>query len=165
MSANEQVNLPSGMIIERTFKADVRQLWELWTTKDGFESWWGSEGSRVEVHTIEARQGGALHYHMIAIVPEDLAARERLGLAPASSVRARFSEFNPYRRLVLSHIIDFVPGIKPYEQHIAVDFSPSRDGVRMVTTIEPMHNEEFTQTSISVFAGQLKRLEERFEKP
>jgi hypothetical protein len=46
---------------------------------------------------------------------------------------------------------------------IAVDFFPAGDTVRMVTTIEPMHNEEFTQTSIRVFTGQLEMLERRFQ--
>jgi hypothetical protein len=32
------------------------ELWKLWTTKDGFESWWGPEGFRADVHTIEARE-------------------------------------------------------------------------------------------------------------
>ena len=27
------------------FKATLEEVWELWTTKDGIESWWGPEGS------------------------------------------------------------------------------------------------------------------------
>jgi uncharacterized protein YndB with AHSA1/START domain len=153
------------MVIERSYRTRVEELWALWTTKEGFESWWGSEGSRVEVHTIEAREGGALHYDMIAVEPADLAARSHLALPPSSSVHARFQEFTPYRRLVLAHVVDFVPGVKPYEQAIAVEFFPAGDMVRMLTTIEAMHNEEFTQTSIRVYTGQLKRLEARFQGP
>ena len=74
----------SSTVIERTYRTRVEELWELWTTKEGFESWWGSEGSRVEVHTLEAREGGSLHYDMIAVVPEDIATRSRLGLPPSS---------------------------------------------------------------------------------
>lgn len=152
----------SSTVIERTYRAGVEELWGLWTTKAGFESWWGSEGSRVEVHTLEAREGGTLHYEMIAVAPADIATRTQMDLPPSSSVRARFTEFRPYQRLILTHVIDFVPRVKPYEQTIAVDFFPAGDTVRMVTTIEPMHNEEFTRTSIRVFTGQLKRLEGRF---
>src|SRR5580698_182495 len=114
----------SSTVIERTYRTRVEELWELWTTKEGFESWWGSEGSRVEVHTMEAREGGALHYDMIAVVPADITTRNELGLPPSSSVRARFTEFRPYQRLILTHVIDFVAGLKPYEQRIAVDFFP-----------------------------------------
>jgi uncharacterized protein YndB with AHSA1/START domain len=155
----------SSTVIERTYRTRVEELWALWTTKEGFESWWGSEGSRVEVRTLEARKGGALHYDMIAVVPADIAARSQLGLPPSSSVRARFTEFRPYKRLILAHVIDFVPGLKPYEQMIAVDFFPAGDTVRMVTTIEQMHNEEFTQTAIRIFTSQLKTLEGRFQGP
>jgi hypothetical protein len=56
----------------------------------------------------------------------------------------------------------FVAGLKPYEQTISVDFIAAGDGVRMVTTIEPMHSAEFTQTSIKVFTNQLNILEGRF---
>lgn len=164
MSTQKGSTSRSSTVIERTYRTRAEELWELWTTKEGFESWWGCEGSRVRVHTIEAREGGMLHYDMIAVAPADIATRSQLGLSPSSSVRARFTEFRPYQRLILAHVIDFVPGVRTYEQTIAVDFFPAGDTVRMVTTIEPMHNEEFTQTSISVFTSQLKMLEERFQE-
>lgn len=117
------------------------------------------------MHTIEAREGGTLHYEMIAQAAADVAKRNQMGLAPSSAVRARFTQFRPYQRLTLTHVMDFVPGVRPYEQAIAVDFLPAGDMVRMVTTIEPLHDEEFTRTSIRVFTGQLKMLEERFRRP
>ncbi len=27
--------------IERTYQASIEDVWELWTTKEGIESWWG----------------------------------------------------------------------------------------------------------------------------
>ena len=164
MSTQKGSTSRSSTIIERTYRTRVEELWDLWTTKEGFESWWGSEGSPVVVHSIEAREGGTLHYDMIALAPADIAKRHELGLAPSSSVRARFTEFKPYQRLILAHVVDFVPGVTPYEQLIAVEFFPAGDTVRMVTTIEPLHNEEFTQTSVRVFMGQLERLEGRFQR-
>ena len=50
----------AAVIVERSYRASVEDLWALWTTKAGFESWWGPEGFRVEVHALEAREGGAL---------------------------------------------------------------------------------------------------------
>ena len=164
MSTHKGSTSRSSTVIERTYRTRAEELWQLWTTKEGFESWWGSEGSRVRVHTIEAREGGLLHYDMIAVAPADIATRNQIGLPPSSSVRARFTEFRPYQRLILAHVIDFVPGVKAYEQTIAVDFFPAGDTVRMVTTIEPMHNEEFTQTSIRVFTSQLEMLAGRFQE-
>ncbi len=163
MSTQKGSTSRSSTVIERTYRTRVEELWWLWTTKEGFESWWGGEGSRVEVHTIEPREGGTLHYDMIAVEPADTATRNRMGLAPSSSVRARFTQFRPYQHLTLTHVIDFVPGLKPYESTIAVEFFPAGDTVRMVTTIEPMHDEEFTKTSIRVFTSQLKMLQGRFQ--
>ena len=31
--------------MERTFDATLHEVWELWTTKAGIESWWGPDGS------------------------------------------------------------------------------------------------------------------------
>ena len=80
-------------VIERTYRARVEELWELWTTKEGFESWWGPEGLRVEVHAIEARWGGALHYDMIGDTPGTIEAMKHLGLPPRHGNRCTFAEF------------------------------------------------------------------------
>lgn len=32
------------LVFERTYRASVDELWELWTTKEGFESWWPPRG-------------------------------------------------------------------------------------------------------------------------
>ena len=60
----------SKVIIERTYRASPAELWELWTTKEGFESWWPPEGFRTVVHFVEACLNGKLRYDMIAETPE-----------------------------------------------------------------------------------------------
>ena len=67
-------NKKASVVIERMYRATVRELWDLWTTKEGFESWWGPQGFRVEVHEIDPRVGGALMYDMIADTHETIAA-------------------------------------------------------------------------------------------
>ena len=42
-------------------------------------------------------------------------------------------------------LVDFVPGVEPYEFETAVDFDQAADGVRTVMTVEPMHDDEWTQ--------------------
>ena len=56
--------------IERIYRASLDELWKMWTTKPGFESWWAPDGFRIQVHTIEARANGKLLYDMIAEAPE-----------------------------------------------------------------------------------------------
>ena len=150
------------LVVERTYQAKVGELWNLWTTKEGFESWWGPEGCRVEVRTLEARVGGRLHYAMIAEGAEQIADVKRLGLATSQEVQARFAELRPRERLAISHVMDFVPGVEPYESRIAVDFFSLGESSRMVVTIDPMHSEEFTRLSQEGFAYQLTKLDRRF---
>jgi uncharacterized protein YndB with AHSA1/START domain len=150
------------VVIERTYQARVEELWDLWTTKEGFESWWGPEGFRVEVYTLEARVGGKLHYNMIAHAPEQVEAMRLLNRPSSHEVHARFSEVKPLARLTITNTIDFLDEVSPYESNIAVEFFRSGEKVRMVVTLDPMHDEQFTRMSKMGFTSQLTKLERRF---
>jgi len=150
------------IVIERTYQAKLQELWDLWTTKAGFESWWGPEGCRVEVHELEARKGGTIQYDMIADAPEQIEGTKKLGLPISNRTRGRFSEFNPHTRLALTHVMDFIPGVASYESTMAVDFIPAGDRVRMVVTIQPMHDEDWTKLAAMGFTSQLTKLDKRF---
>jgi uncharacterized protein YndB with AHSA1/START domain len=152
----------SHVVIERTYRARVEELWELWTTREGFESWWGPEGFRVEVYTLEPHVGGKLHYNMIAHAPEQLAAMRQLNRPPSHEVNARFSAWKPLEWLTITNSIDFLPGVEPYESTIHVEFFPAGASVRMVVTLDPMHSEEFTRMSKMGFTSQLTKLDRRF---
>ena len=147
------------VVLERTYRATVQELWELWTTREGFESWWAPEGCRTHVRTLEACEGGELHYEMIAASPEMIAAMKEMGLPVSHLEHARFSVFEPLKRLVLRLMIDFVPGVAPYESTIMVDFFPSGERVRMVVTLLPMHDEEFTAKAEQGLESQLGNLD------
>jgi uncharacterized protein YndB with AHSA1/START domain len=67
------------VVLERTYRARLQELWDLWTTKDGFESWWGPDGFRVDVHAIDPRVSGTLHYDMIADSPQAIEAMTEIG--------------------------------------------------------------------------------------
>jgi uncharacterized protein YndB with AHSA1/START domain len=150
------------VVIERTYRAEVEELWDLWTTKEGFESWWGPDSFRAHVHTIEAREGGKLHYDMVAVTPEMVEAMKQMGRPPSHESRGRFAEFRPYERLTLVHVVDFVPGVEPYDSTIVVDFFPSGEVVRMIMTLHPMHDEEFSTMQVMGFTSQLSKLDRRF---
>ena len=150
-------------VIERTYRASVEELWEMWTTKEGFESWWPPEGFRTEVHTIEARPNGKLRYEMIAETPEMVAVMKDLGLPVSHVERARFSEFRPMERLVLAIMMDFLPEVEPYEGTLIVDFFPSGEWVRMVVTLSPMHDEKFTRMAAEGLESQFRNLDRLFQ--
>ena len=152
----------AAVVVERTYRAPIEELWALWTTQAGFESWWGPQGFRVEVHALEARQGGALEYDMIADAPEAIAAMKGMGQPLSHGTRGTYAEFRPHERLSLVHVIDFVPGSEPYESLIEVDFSAAGDLARMVVTIHPHLDPHWTKMSVEGFGSQLTKLDKRF---
>ena len=154
--------LQAAVVIERTYRAGVEELWALWTTKDGFESWWGPEGFRTDVHVLEARPGGALEYDMVADTPETIAAMRAMGEAVSHATRGTYAEFRPLQHLRLVHIIDFIAGVDPYETMIDVDFSAAGDQARMVVTLHPHLDPEWTRMSLEGFTSSLTKLDRRF---
>ena len=163
MSASAGAAAPqAAVVIERTYRAQVEALWALWTTKAGFESWWGPEGFRVEVHNLEAREGGALEYDMIADAPDAIAAMKGMGRPLSHGTRGTYAEFRPHERLRLVHMIDFVPGSEPYQHLIVVGFSAAGDHARMVVTVHPHLDPHWTKMSLEGFSSQLTKLDRRF---
>jgi uncharacterized protein YndB with AHSA1/START domain len=152
----------AAVVVERIYRAGVEELWALWTTRAGFESWWGPEGFRVEVSALEARPGGRLEYEMIADSPEAIAAMKRMGQPLSHATRGTYAEFRPHERLSLVHVIDFVPGMEPYETTIEVAFSPAGDLARMAVTLHPHLDPHWTKMSIEGFSSQLTKLDKRF---
>jgi len=148
--------------LERTYRATVEELWALWTTKEGFESWWGPEGFRVEVHEMDAREGGKLRYDMIADAPEHVAAMKARGQPISHGTTGHFAQVRPRERLVITHLIDFLPGVPPYESTVVVELFPAGDQVRMVIHLTPMHSEEFTKMATMGWTSQLGKLDRRF---
>ena len=150
------------MKFERTYKAQVEELWQLWTTKEGFESWWGPQGFRADVQQLEARVGGALNYDMVADSPDMIAAMKELGRPASHPTHSRFTQLVPHERLEITNQIDFLPGVPAYENVILVEFFPAGESVRMVVTLHPMHSDEFTKMQGEGFGSQLTKLDERF---
>lgn len=150
------------VVIERSYRASLEDVWDLWTTKAGFESWWGPQGFRVDVHELDARVGGALRYDMIADSAEMIAAMKQMGQPTSHPTTSQFAELTPRSRLVLRNVIDFLPGVESYESDIAVDFASSGDRVQMVVTLDAMHSDEFTGMQKEGFTSQLTKLDARF---
>ncbi len=149
-------------MIARIYPAPVEALWALWTTKPGFESWWGPEGFRTIVHTLEARRDGALAYDLIAEAPEMVANLKALGRPAAHSAHGRYTEFSAYEALSITSVIDFLPGVAPYENTIAVELLPAGEWTHMLMRLQPMHDEEYTRLSNQGFISQLRKLDARF---
>lgn len=159
---NASTAAQAAIVVKRRYHASIGELWDLWTTREGFESWWGPEGFRVEVQAMEARAGGTLSYEMIADAPEAIAAMKGMGQPLSHGTKGWFGEFDPPHRLTLKHMIDFVPGSEPYETTIEVDFREDGDHTHMIVTLHPHLDPVWTQRSVQGFNSQLTKLDRRF---
>lgn len=99
---------------------------------------------------------------MIADSPDAIAATKRMGWGASHPMRGRFTECVPLKHLTLVHVIDFIPGVEPYDTTIDVDFHASGDHARMVVTLHPHRDPQWTKMSAGGFQSQLSKLDERF---
>jgi uncharacterized protein YndB with AHSA1/START domain len=145
--------------LERVYQADVQDVWDLWTTKEGIESWWGPGGFAVTVRKLDLRPGGELLYVMTAIDPPQVEFMKKAGMPLSHDARITFTEIVPRRRLAYIHLADFIPGVDPYDVATVVELHPSERGVRMVLTFDAMHDEEWTRRATMGWESELSKLE------
>jgi uncharacterized protein YndB with AHSA1/START domain len=145
------------LVFERTFDATPEEVWDLWTTKEGFESWWGPDGFRAEVRAIDPRPGGELRYAMIASAPEMIAEMKRIGVPLVTESTLIYRQVEPRRRIAYFHAVDFVPGVAAYEVETIVELHASASGVRMVVTIDAMHDAHWTEMAAKGWESQLDK--------
>ena len=150
--------------LERTFDAPLADVWELWTTKEGIESWWGPNGFMVKVRKIDLRPGGDLDYAMIAVGEQEIAFMKKAGMPVSVEHRITFTEITPQKRLVYTQKADFIPGVDPYDVGTMVEFHPSGQGVRMVLTIDAMHDEHWTHMAVMGWESELGKLAKVLQK-
>jgi uncharacterized protein YndB with AHSA1/START domain len=145
------------IVLERTFDAPAEDVWELWTTKEGVESWWGPEGFRVTVHAIDPRPGGEMRYAMIASAPDVVEGMKRMGMPLVTEAKLTYREIVPRRRLAFFHAVDFVPGVAAYDVETLVELHAGAAWVRMVVTIEAMHDAHWTEMARQGWESQLDK--------
>ena len=48
-----------AVVIERTFDAPVKLIWQMWTVPDHFKAWYGPGGATIPVANMDVRVGGS----------------------------------------------------------------------------------------------------------
>ncbi|HMI87028.1 MAG TPA: SRPBCC domain-containing protein [Polyangiaceae bacterium] len=81
--------------LERTFDATLEEVWEMWTTQEGIESWWGPNGFVVKVRKIDLRPGGELQYAMTAVGADEIAFIKKSGMPLTGEHRLTYTEIVP----------------------------------------------------------------------
>lgn len=150
--------------MERSFTATLDEVWDLWTTKEGIESWWGPHGFRVEVRRLDVRAGGTLLYDMIADTPETRGFMKQAGMADRHEARITFREVIPHERLAYTHLADFIPGVAAYDVETVVTFAAMGPKVNMVLRFDRMHDELWTGRATEGWTMELAKLEARLSR-
>jgi uncharacterized protein YndB with AHSA1/START domain len=131
--------------IERTLAAPPEDVWEMWTTKEGLESWWGPERFVATVRVLELRPGGRLEIEMRADDPDVIAWLEAQGQPTTNVHKSTFTEITPVTRLAFLDRFDHAPDVEPYDIACSVTFQPDAGGTRMTFVTGPMHDDRWTQ--------------------
>jgi hypothetical protein len=95
---------------------------------------------------------------MIASAPEQIEFMKKANMPISHSTRGRFGDIAPLRHLELLHVIDFVPGLKPYEHRMRVEFFTEKGGARMTITVEPHSTPEWSQRAAVGMESQLTKV-------
>lgn len=147
------------LTLERTYNASAEDVWEMWTTRDGIESWWGPDGFSVSVEALDVRPGGQCVYAMSADGPEEMEFMTQAGMPLITQHSLTYTEVDRPRRLAYKDLADFIPGVAPYEVQTVVEIHDVEDGVRMVVTFDAMHDDRWTQLAKMGRESELGRLE------
>jgi uncharacterized protein YndB with AHSA1/START domain len=144
--------------IERTYNAAIEQVWELWTTRDGIEAWWGPDGFEVKVRRLEVRPGGELLYAMTAVARDQIEFLKKAGMSLMTESLVRYTEVEPRKRLAFTQLADFIPNVKAYEVATTVDLAAGPEGVKMVLTLDAMHDEYWTKMAVMGWENELDNM-------
>jgi uncharacterized protein YndB with AHSA1/START domain len=145
--------------LERVYQASSEDVWDLWTTKEGIESWWGPDGFSTKVLNLDLRVGGELRYAMTATAPAQVEFMKNAGMPLTNEGRITYTEVVNLRRLGYLHLADFIPGVEPYDVATLVEFHSNGSSVHMVLTFDAMHDEEWTKRAVMGQESQLGKLE------
>lgn len=145
--------------VERVFRAPIAEVWALWTTKEGIESWWGPDGFAVTVESIDLRPGGELRYVMRAVDADKIAFMRGAGMPVAQQLRMVYREIAHEKRLAYVHDVDFVPGVSAYEVETVVELDETKAGVRLVLHLDAMHDDTWTGRMKAGWENELGKLE------
>jgi uncharacterized protein YndB with AHSA1/START domain len=136
---------PNAARLWRTYDAPAELIWELLTTAASLEEWWAPDGFETRVSELKLRPGGQLRYTMTATAPEQVAFMRKAGNPISIELRKTFTEVAPPARLAYLSLIDFVPGHEPYEHLTTIDIQPAGDRTDVVLTVDPLHDETWTE--------------------
>jgi uncharacterized protein YndB with AHSA1/START domain len=149
----------TSITLRRSLAVPPQRIWDLWTTPEGIGSWWAPEGFVTTVDLLDLRPGGALDYTMTATGPEQVAFMEQAGMPLSTPSHKTFTEVVEPTRLAYVSLIDFVPGLDPYEHLTVVTLEETATGTEVVMECQALHDQEWTDRIVAGRTNELDNLE------
>jgi hypothetical protein len=78
--------------------------------------------------------------------PAQITFMEQAGMPLRTEARKTYTVVEQDKRLGYLSLVDYTPGVEPYEHDTLIEFSSSGDGANVVMTMETMHDEDWTQS-------------------
>lgn len=150
--------------LDREYEATPADVWEMWTTVEGIQAWWGPDGFEVEVHTLDLRPGGEMVYSMKAVAEEQRQAVLDAGMPTATTHSIVFTEVEPGRRLRYTNAVDFIPGVDDYDVGTLIELEPTACGTRLSLILDVMHDAHWTQLATAGWEQELEKLRHALRK-
>lgn len=126
----------ASQVIERTWRAPLDVVWQLWTTPDGIESWLGPDGFRATVLKLELKTGGAFDYQMAAVGEQTRAWMEANGRPLSWPCLSVFTEVVPKTRLVFVSEVPMGPDVPNGKMNHIVELREDGEHVHLTLTLQ-----------------------------
>jgi len=151
------------VVTKRDYEAPIEEVWTLWTTAKGIESWWGPDGFRVEVQKLDLRPGGELLYTMIATGRDQIAFMKNAGMSTAHKAKITYLHIEAPTGLAYTHAADFIPGVKPYDVDTVVELEARGKTTHLTLTFDRMHDDEWTDRASMGWRNELEKLSKQLD--
>jgi uncharacterized protein YndB with AHSA1/START domain len=144
--------------VERTLRAPIEEVWELWTTREGIQSWWGTEGYAVKVRALDLRPGGLLEIESTATGPKQIEMALKFWMPVTVVLRFNYTEIDAPKVLAFRARVDYIQKVKPYDAVTKVELTPLGRATRLALTIGVMHDDTWNQRAVTNWEAQLAQL-------
>ena len=115
-------------------------------------------GFSTVVTEIDVRAGGRIVYVMSALDPAIKQFLEEQGTPATTQSVLSLRELVPGHRIVATNVVDFLPGIAEYELGITIEMDAIAAGTLLVVTLDPMHDQHWTEMAVKGWESQLGNL-------
>jgi hypothetical protein len=100
---------------------------------------------------------------MTAVAPEQVQFMKSAGMPLTTEALISYTEVIAHRRLAFAQLADFIPGVEPYSVATVLELRAQAQNVHMVLTLDPMHDEQWTQMALMGRESELRKLETLLE--